>query len=51
VIFLKGGKATFRPKSVELTGLFYRALSDRSYFQPKTPPVAVSGGLHSAASN
>jgi penicillin-binding protein 2 len=51
VIFLEGGKPTFGPKAAELTGLFYRALSDRSYFQPKTPQVAVSGGLHSAGSN
>jgi membrane carboxypeptidase/penicillin-binding protein len=43
VIFLEGGKPTFGPKAAELTGLFYRALSDRSYFQPKTSVVAGTG--------
>jgi len=51
VIFLEGGKPTFGPKAAELTGLFYRALADRSYFQPKTPQVATSGASHPAASN
>ena len=35
VIFLEGGKPTFGPKAAELTGAFYRAMFDRSYFQPK----------------
>jgi cell division protein FtsI/penicillin-binding protein 2 len=51
VIFLEGGKPTFGPKAAELTGLFYRALSDRSYFQPKTPQMATSGFVASPASN
>ena len=51
VIFLEGGKPTFGPKAAELTGLFYRALSDRNYFLPKTPQVAVSGVLRVGAAN
>jgi len=51
VIFLEGGKPTFGPKAAELTGLFYRALSDRSYFLPKTPQVAGVGGSHLAGAN
>jgi beta-lactamase class D len=33
VFFLTGGRPTFGPKAAELTGLFYRALADKSYFQ------------------
>jgi penicillin-binding protein 2 len=51
VIFLEGGKPTFGPKAAELTGLFYRALSDRNYFQPKTPQVARSVSLSGTAAN
>jgi penicillin-binding protein 2 len=39
VIFLEGGRPTFGPKAAELTGQFYRALWDKSYFQTK-PSVA-----------
>ena len=35
VIFLEGGRPTFGPKAAELTGQFYRALYDHSYFAPK----------------
>jgi penicillin-binding protein 2 len=35
VIFLEGGKPTFGPKAAELTGEFYRAMYERSYFEPK----------------
>jgi cell division protein FtsI/penicillin-binding protein 2 len=49
VIFLEGGKPTFGPKAAELTGQFYRALWDRSYFQPKSPQMAAS--YHSAGAN
>jgi cell division protein FtsI/penicillin-binding protein 2 len=42
VIFLEGGKPTFGPKAAELTGQFYRALWDRSYFQPRTPQMAAT---------
>jgi penicillin-binding protein 2 len=48
VIFLEGGRPTFGPKAAELTGQFYRALWDKSYFNPRGPAVAsttaVSGG-------
>lgn len=36
VFFLEGGRPTFGPKAAELTGQFYRALWDKSYFTPKT---------------
>ena len=42
VIFLEGGRPTFGPKAAELTGQFYRALSERSYFAPKNTPVVAS---------
>ena len=42
VFFLEGGRPTFGPKAAELTGEFYRALWDRSYFVPKSA-VASSG--------
>jgi penicillin-binding protein 2 len=41
VVFLEGGKPTFGPKAAELTGAFYRAMYDRSYFQQK-PDVSGS---------
>ena len=47
VIFLEGGRPTFGPKAAELTGQFYRALWDKSYFNPKTAPVmepVIAGG-------
>lgn len=40
VIFLEGGRPTFGPKAAELTGQFYRAMYERSYFQPKGVPLA-----------
>jgi len=42
VFFLEGGRPTFGPKAAELTGEFYRALWDKSYFQQKTT-VAADG--------
>jgi cell division protein FtsI/penicillin-binding protein 2 len=51
VIFLEGGKPTFGPKAAELTGQFYRALSDKSYFQPKTSQVATAVSVNGTASN
>jgi penicillin-binding protein 2 len=42
VFFLEGGRPTFGPKAAELTGQFYRALWDKSYFEPKVGVVAVS---------
>jgi membrane carboxypeptidase/penicillin-binding protein len=46
VFFLEGGRPTFGPKAAELTGQFYRALWDKSYFLPKTTVAAdgVVGG-------
>ena len=35
VFFLEGGRPTFGPKAAELTGAFYRALWDKSYFIQK----------------
>jgi len=51
VIFLQGGRPTFGPKAAELTGAFYRALSTRSYFQPKGPQMADSGFATVRAAN
>lgn len=36
VFFLEGGRPTFGPKAAELTGQFYRALWEKSYFTPKS---------------
>jgi beta-lactamase class D len=43
VIFIEGGRPSFGPHAAELTGEFYRALSDRNYFGPKTPQMAWTG--------
>jgi penicillin-binding protein 2 len=43
VFFLEGGRPTFGPKAAELTGQFYRALWDKSYFMQK-PAVATDVG-------
>ena len=42
VFFLEGGRPTFGPKAAELTGQFYRALWDKSYFIPKSQQTGVS---------
>jgi len=42
VFFLEGGRPTFGPKAAELTGLFYKALAERNYFQPKGAQVTES---------
>ncbi len=51
VIFLEGGKPTFGPKAAEMTGEFYQAMYDHSYFQPKggTPvaPAAPAAATNS----
>ena len=47
VFFLEGGRPTFGPKAAELTGEFYRALWDKSYFLPKTT-VAADGVVSSS---
>jgi len=36
VFFLEGGRPVFGPRAAELTGLFYRSLWDRKYFDDKT---------------
>jgi penicillin-binding protein 2 len=46
VFFLEGGRPTFGPKAAELTGEFYRALWDKSYFLQKTT-VASDGAMGS----
>lgn len=46
VFFLEGGRPTFGPKAAELTGQFYRALWEKSYFQPKSQQA--SGALGGA---
>jgi penicillin-binding protein 2 len=60
VIFLEGGRPTFGPKAAELTGLLYRGLADRNYFQPKGPmqvtvssatPASVGGSRLTAVNN
>ena len=46
VFFLEGGRPTFGPKAAELTGLFYKNLWDRNYFQGKgeQPATASTAG-------
>lgn len=39
VFFLEGGRPTFGPKAAALTGQFYRALWDKSYFVSKSSAV------------
>ncbi len=41
VFFLTGGRPTFGPKAAELTGIFYRALANRSYFQQHAIPATA----------
>ena len=42
VFFLEGGRPVFGPRAAELTGLFYRSLWDRNYFQQdKSTPVTA----------
>jgi hypothetical protein len=43
VFFIEGGRPSFGPHAAELTGEFYRALSERDYFQTKTPQMAWTG--------
>ena len=44
VIFLEGGRPTFGPKAAELTGVFYRSLYDKNFFQPKVQSVSAASG-------
>jgi penicillin-binding protein 2 len=48
VFFLEGGRPTFGPKAAELTGQFYRALWDKSYFLQKPAPVSEVGTVGSS---
>jgi membrane peptidoglycan carboxypeptidase len=55
VFFLTGGRPTFGPKAAELTGVFYHALAEKSYFQqhpnteltstPATDPNAATRAI------
>ena len=40
VFFLEGGRPTFGPKAAELTGIFYKGLAERNYFEPRGTQVA-----------
>ena len=53
VFFLTGGRPTFGPKAAELTGIFYRALSNRAYFgqHPVVPIVPAKGDDDSEAAD
>lgn len=42
VFFLTGGRPTFGPKAAELSGIFYRALADASYFPHMPTGVPTS---------
>ena len=42
VFFLTGGRPTFGPKAAELTGIFYRTLADKSYFQQQAIPQVAN---------
>jgi penicillin-binding protein 2 len=48
VFFLEGGRPTFGPKAAELTGQFYRALWDKSYFMQKPTAVTEVGTVGSS---
>lgn len=45
VFFLEGGRPTFGPKAAALTGEFYRALWDKSYFLPKDQSPVETGSI------
>lgn len=45
VFFLEGGRPTFGPKAAALTGEFYRALWDKSYFEQKQQPTVETGEI------
>ena len=48
VIFLEGGRPTFGPKAAELTGVFYRSLYDKNFFQTKVQSVSAASGAGAA---
>ena len=39
VFFIEGGRPSFGPHAAELTGVFYKALAQRNYFQPRGTQV------------
>jgi penicillin-binding protein 2 len=45
VFFLEGGRPTFGPKAAALTGEFYRALWDKSYFLQKPTTVVADSAV------
>nr|WP_229668969.1 penicillin-binding transpeptidase domain-containing protein [Edaphobacter acidisoli] len=45
VFFLEGGRPTFGPKAASLTGEFYQALWDKSYFGTKPEPSVETGSI------
>jgi penicillin-binding protein 2 len=45
VFFLEGGRPTFGPRAAALTGEFYRALWEKSYFLQKNQPVVETGSV------
>jgi len=45
VFFLEGGRPTFGPKAAALTGEFYQALWDKSYFAPKEQAPIETGEI------
>ena len=51
VFFLEGGRPTFGPKAAELTGLFYKNLWDRNYFQSKGEQPATASAAPTASVN
>jgi penicillin-binding protein 2 len=51
VIFLEGGRPTFGPKAAELSGKFYRALYDRSYFANKNVTPTTTAGATAVGAN
>ncbi len=51
VFFLEGGRPTFGPKAAELTGQFYKALSEKNYFARKPQPVVASRGSSLGSGN
>ena len=49
VFFLEGGRPTFGPRAAELTGEFYKNLSDRNYFAGKGQQEAAQATVPVAA--
>jgi penicillin-binding protein 2 len=45
VFFLEGGRPVFGPRAAELTGLFYRSLWDRNYFNGKPTEIQAENAV------